>query len=158
VERSPAPSDGTLAIRALVTFLLVALRDWTGARRQVLSDRRSGHPTRRRQFVDPGPVDNATRVSLAAWALIGVPMIFGAIVGLRSLLWDGGRPAESTLDHLLVVFSATWMAPVVVTAVTVVGYIPFRRPEPERSCTCSTTFPTLLARWPRRTASCGQAA
>ena len=117
-------------MRALLTLLSVALQDWTSARRQLLSHRRSRLLTRRQEFVRPGPVDDATRVSLTAWALIGVPLIFGAIVGLRSLLWDGGRPAESTLDHLLVVFSATWMAPVAVTAVTVVGYILFRRPAP----------------------------
>jgi beta-1,4-mannosyltransferase len=117
-------------MRALLTLLSVALLDWTSARRPVLSGRRPAHATRPRQFTRTGPVDHATRVSLAAWALIGVPMTFGAIVGLRSLLWDGGRPAESTLDHLLVAFSATWMAPVTVTAVTVVGYLLFRRPEP----------------------------
>jgi beta-1,4-mannosyltransferase len=119
-------------MRALLTVLLVALQGWTGARRWLLSGRRSALVSRGSQFVRPGPIDDATRVSLTAWALIGVPLIFGAIVGLRSLLWEGGRPAESTLDHLLVVFSATWMAPVAVTAVTVLGYILFRRPEPPR--------------------------
>jgi egghead protein (zeste-white 4 protein) len=117
-------------MRALLIASLLALRHWTGARRQVLGDRRSRLLTRRRQFVRPGLVDEATRLSLTAWGLIGVPLVFGAIVGVRSLLWDGGRPAASTLDHALVVLSATWMAPVAVTAVTVVGYILFRRPEP----------------------------
>ena len=98
---------------------LVALRSWASARRRVVTDRLAGRArTRRPRFVSPGPVDEATRVSLITWGTIGVPILFGAIVGLRSLLWDGGRPPTSTLDHVLVLLSATWLAPVAVTAVT----------------------------------------
>jgi beta-1,4-mannosyltransferase len=113
-------------MHALLIVLLSVLRLRTRARPQVHAATR----TRRRRSVHTGTVDDATRVSLAAWALIGVPIVFVAIVAIRTLLWDGGRTASSTLDHLLLLFSATWMAPVAVTAVTVVGYVMFRRPEP----------------------------
>jgi beta-1,4-mannosyltransferase len=118
-------------MRVLLTIGAVALRQWAGARRRAAAVEHRPQPTARpQQFVRSGPVDDATRVSLRAWGLIGVPVLFGAIVGLRGLLWDGGRPAASTFDDVLVLFSATWMAPVAVTAVTVAGYVLFRRPEP----------------------------
>ena len=118
-------------MRALLIIAAVALRGRTRPRRRATAS--DGHPrptTPRRRLARPGAVDDAIRLSLRAWGLIGVPVLFCVIVGLRSLLWDGGRPAASTADHLLVVFSATWMAPVAVTAVTVAGYLLFRRPEP----------------------------
>jgi beta-1,4-mannosyltransferase len=118
-------------VRAQLIIGAVALRGWTAARRRrAASHDRSRPTTRRPRFISPGAVDEAARVSLGAWGGVGVPLVFVAIIGVRSLLWDGGRPAASTLDHVLLLFSATWMAPVAVTAVTVAGYMLFRRPEP----------------------------
>jgi egghead protein (zeste-white 4 protein) len=117
-------------MRALLIILLSALRVRSLGGREALRDTRPPLRTRRRQFVYTGSVDDPTRVSLSAWALIGVPLLFGAIVAVRTLLWDGGRTASSTLDHVLLFSSATWVAPVAVTAVTIVGYVLFRRPDP----------------------------
>src|SRR4029453_17918832 len=119
-------------MRAFLIVSVLALRSWiSGARGRVVSDTLTARPrTPRPRFVSSGPVDEATKLSLIMWATIGVPVLFGAIVGLRSLLWDGGRSPTSTLDHVLVLLSATWLAPVAVTAVTVAGYILFRRPAP----------------------------
>jgi beta-1,4-mannosyltransferase len=122
-------------MRAFLIVSVLALRSWiSSARGRVVSNTLTARPrTPRPRFVSSGPVDEATKLSLIMWATIGVPILFGAIVGLRSLLWDGGRPPTSTLDHVLVLLSATWLAPVAVTAVTVAGYILFRRPAPAPS-------------------------
>ena len=118
-------------MRAFLIISVFVMRSWAGVRRRVVSDTLTRPPRRRGpRFVSSGPVDEATKLSLIMWATIGVPVLFGAIVGLRSLLWDGGRPPTSTLDHVLVLLSATWLAPVAVTAVTVAGYLLFRRPAP----------------------------
>jgi egghead protein (zeste-white 4 protein) len=131
-------------MRALLLVGVVALREWISARRRVAGDRRTPFTTPPPRFVRAGPVDDATRVSLCAWGTIGVPILFGAIVGVRSLLWGGGRPAASTLDQVLVLLSATWMAPVAITAVTVAGYVLFRRPEPPPRHLASLNVPVCF--------------